>query len=96
VTQPRQPTEKEINELVEWDLEGDEALSHPKPTGEELEDLRSTMTDAYIAVFDDYQGYYSTYSGKVMMVVWPWIHNHFDLFIWPDGKLTRVTEVHRP
>ena len=79
---PRAPTEHELNELTEWELE----LGLDKETSEEL------VQSAYVAVFDQYQSDGPVYAGKVMMVVWSGMPSIFNVFVWHHGKMEE--EVH--
>lgn len=88
---PRRPTDQERQELIDfveselvfdaWDYEGIEDIS-----------VSEDVAQASIAVFDHFVSTEDEYTGKVMVVVWKKGPECYEVFSWPDGLLTPMSQ----
>jgi hypothetical protein len=79
---PRMPTPQETREMIE--------CHHNTHRSDGLEVIEWLAENACIAVFDNYQQNYGSYSGKLMMVAWPSMPEHYEVYIWLYGKICYV------
>ena len=71
---PRKPTEQELRVFA------DEILLHSRFST--IDEAYHHALEAYIAVFDHFEGEQVQFTGKVMMVIWD---GDFGLYIWRNG-----------
>lgn len=76
---PRKPNAWEVDDLVGHLLQHQVADSHS--------DALKIVTDAHIAVFEDYQTCSPGYIGKIMLIAWPGGPEVTETFIWRDGQI---------
>ena len=78
--EPRKPTQKEKDQFIKYLKANDYG------------DLSEAIDSCYMAVFDKYQTDYPGYVGRLLVIVAT--HNPCvtEVYIWPDGNITRVTE----
>ena len=77
---PRKPTEEEKKELKQIVIEKDF-----RGNGRDNETVENSVNNAAIAVFDHYTT--DSYSGKVMVVVWPGSPGTTETYIWNKEKI---------
>jgi hypothetical protein len=85
---PRQATEREKNDLAYWvadEMGGWEYNDH-------LDQAHGFVSQAAIAVFDDYVSDGPGYTGKVMTVVWSGGPQMYEAFIWRKGNLVHLNQ----
>ena len=88
---PRQPTEEEKKQLVEFLFE---ERPYDANDDEVREEIEARVADAYIAVFDDYITNSVGYAGKVMVVVYDGSPEFTETFTWGDeGYLQQEVKI---
>jgi hypothetical protein len=86
---PRNPCEKEVNQLAK-DVLTQTGADYSTIDQEEKTNMKRLVKEASIAVFDNYAADQTDYAGKLMMVVWPSSPDMYEVYIWRNGQLTRV------
>jgi hypothetical protein len=84
VRAPRLPTEQEMKEMIE-------EAHHNQYKNDYPEFIEWLAKNACIAVFDNYRQNYGGYSGKLMMVAWPTMTGHYEVYIWINDRICRVS-----
>lgn len=88
---PRRPTDKERQALIDL-LETE--LCYEARDYEDLEDLSiaERVSQATIAVFDDFAATETDYIGKVMVVVWDFGPECYEVFGWVGNQLVGMPQ----
>lgn len=87
-TNPRQPTQQEIDELRQLqERVYDELLTYDATREEFHEELDDLVSNAQMSVFDPDD----VYKYKTMMVIWKEIHT-YAVYIWDEGMLKAVQQ----
>ena len=95
---PRKPTEKEVEELMDYVLSAREIDSGVKWDKETREFERAmgevNISGAWIAVFDNFEftstSDYKMKKGRLMSCVWPGFRGWCTVFIWYDDKFVEL------
>lgn len=83
---PRQPTEKEKQELVTYWA----ARMSPDATKDEVQQQEEFVESAAIAVFDRYITDGQGYAGKLMTVVWSGSPSFYSVYVWREDGICEV------
>jgi len=86
---PRQPTEVEKKELVDF-------LLRENAADEDMDTIKMYVDNAFIAVFDHYVTGSPGYAGKVMVVVYDGATTQTETYSWNslDGNIVRDVAIH--
>jgi hypothetical protein len=88
---PRKPNQEELDHLLGYCLVHDYGMNFPDI--EEIQQLKGIISDASIAVFDNYITESPGYTGKLMLVVWAASECWYQAFTWDkDGEINLVEQ----
>ncbi len=87
--QPRNPSQKEINQLVK-DVLTQTGVDYTAFDEEEKTNMKRLVKEASIGIFDNYAADDLGYAGKLMTVVWPSSPDMYEVYIWRNGQMTRI------